>query len=829
MRLLSTRIRGLGPFVDTRLDLAALGDALLVAVVGVNGAGKTTALELATLGAVYRTLPTAGGGGSLVSFARERGALVESDIAIRAGRVVRFRQVVDPVSGGGEASIVDVATGEALLTSTKVTEADAWVRAHLPPLDVVTASLFSAQGSGGVLSMKAADRKRLLLRVHGIERIERLAEAAAKRARDAKAHRVTVQARRDEAERACPAIEAGAVEALDAAWRAACDASGLADASVLGYRAKLDEARARDRAVRAHEEALDAARRDLARTREAVLALDTRIANNSKLLADEARIREALATRETRQAELDAADRAWSDAGAAARTASDRRDRTNATLWDYRTRGREAAKRLERARESMRRHEEALGHREALAAATEALRASEGAHEAALGALAAIQSEQAGRSAARIGGLRDGLEGIAHRGFASPQLLAAETLHRDDAQAAAETGYPERLRAAQASERELRAQVARHRTTRDEAAALTAGIDERAPAELLDAEAHRDDVEGEVREAVQRHEAACDEHEAAQAALRGAETALRAAQAALRDVDATLRAWPGDVAARLEQARARLDELAPQHAAASTALDEAIAREAALEASPPPASHLDLALVDLETAEANAKRASAEHRRLDGELAALRARLADAERARARLVELDGELAAADRELARWSRLAADLGKDGVQAHLVDAVGPALSALVNELLHACVSTRWTVTIATTRTIGTGEAREACELRVLDAESGREGGVETFSGGERVLLGEAISLALTVAACRTAGLEAPVLVRDESGAALDADNARRYVAMLRRAAGMVSASRVLLVSHGRDVVAECDAAVRVRDGAIEVVPVEEAYA
>ena len=75
-------------------------------------------------------------------------------------------------------------------------------------------------------------------------------------------------------------------------------------------------------------------------------------------------------------------------------------------------------------------------------------------------------------------------------------------------------------------------------------------------------------------------------------------------------------------------------------------------------------------------------------------------------------------------------------------------------------------------------------------------------------------------------CRTSGMSAPCLVRDESGAALDAEKARAFVAMLRRAAGMVSASRVLLVTHASSVVAECDAALVVEGGAMRLASIEE---
>jgi exonuclease SbcC len=109
--------------------------------------------------------------------------------------------------------------------------------------------------------------------------------------------------------------------------------------------------------------------------------------------------------------------------------------------------------------------------------------------------------------------------------------------------------------------------------------------------------------------------------------------------------------------------------------------------------------------------------------------------------------------------------------------------------------------------------------EGCEVTVLDTAPphggpGREAPGETFSGGERVIISEALSLALSMLACRRAGLEGITLIRDESGAALDPSNARVYMAMLRRAADIVRADKVVFVSHSPEVVEMADAVIEI---------------
>jgi exonuclease SbcC len=184
-----------------------------------------------------------------------------------------------------------------------------------------------------------------------------------------------------------------------------------------------------------------------------------------------------------------------------------------------------------------------------------------------------------------------------------------------------------------------------------------------------------------------------------------------------------------------------------------------------------------------------------------------------------RISELETQRRAVETELADWNLMAKDLGRDGLQAIEIDAAGPELTALTNELLHECHGPRFTVRVDTQRLSSDGKRMlEGCDVVVFDAQLGEKLG-ETLCGGEKVIVGEALSLALSVIGCRAAGVERPTLVRDESGAALDPENAIAYVAMLRHAAHMIRADRVLLVSHDPVVQGLCDARIELLNGAV----------
>jgi DNA repair exonuclease SbcCD ATPase subunit len=189
----------------------------------------------------------------------------------------------------------------------------------------------------------------------------------------------------------------------------------------------------------------------------------------------------------------------------------------------------------------------------------------------------------------------------------------------------------------------------------------------------------------------------------------------------------------------------------------------------------------------------------------------------------ARVLELEKERDSLADDLADENLLAQSFGRDGLQALEIDAAGPELTATINDLLRSCIGSRWTVSIETTRMSADAKRTlEGCEVSVVDNEKGRITTGETLSGGQKVIISEAISLALTKLACQRSGISRPTLVRDESGAALSPVYAPKYMAMLRRAADLIDVSRIIFVSHDKEVQALADSEIHINtDGTITV--------
>lgn len=787
MRLESIKIHNVGPFRDFAVDFTA-HPGPLVAVVGPNGAGKSTLLELAIPGACYRATPTRG---SLIELATARDSSVESRLV--NGHAWTLRHLLDKVSGKSEAFVLDGA-GVSVLPDSKVRSMDAWAAAHLPAPEVLYACMFAPQGAGGFLAAKPGERKATLLRVLGVERLEALAERAREHERAAKAALATLEARlTDERTRV------GNAAALLEESGAAAERSGRADAALEHARDALARTEAEDRKLVEQSKAVSDRAKERAAIEGRISAatlriedLERRIANNRAVLADAKQIRAAVATVERLRAEIAHADAEAGKAKFSYEQAVERARSTDARLAAL-------ASRIERATEALQGRDAVRLARESLPTLeAESTRLAQEHHEAE-DALERLQGERAVGADERIKSLRAGHA----RNVAEPAgaaAVSAATLSEDDGRTAAAAALPGRVKDAQLAARAAfaRSDAASKKLAAAKAVAARAELLERAAADLEEAKREHATLEEDHRAAAK----AADELDLKETQQREFAQARRAELEVVQKLAA--KAEP------LAHAEARLAELEPQlDAAAIERSDE----EQALARTPElPEVRIAVDVAGARRAVVEAEAAAKEAARA---LAVAEQRLAAATEGAARVAELERDRDAAAAELADWSRLALDLGRDGLQAAEIDAAGPDLTELVNDLLHTCHGPRFTVRVETQRASADGKRLlEGCDVVVLDTVGGREAPGETFSGGERVIIGEALSLALSMLACRRAGLEGVTLVRDESGAALDPANARTYVAMLRRAAELVRADKVLFVSHSPEVVEMADSRIEV---------------
>lgn len=871
MRPLSLRLKGLTRYREPlELDLSTIPPGL-VAIVGGNGEGKTTLMDALGPVPLYRRFSTRPG--ALKDGCGDRDTQVDLSLAYR-GRTYRLLVNVDPQAAGGagkqEAYLFE--DGVPMTQNGRVSDYDEAIAAVFPPREVFLASAFGAQSkAGSFLSLDMKGRKDLFAELLGLGHLQTLAErsAAGRRPLDAIAADLERDAARlleDEASAVHLRAEAGLfanalrealvnegaleqmhLEALTRAQAAAALLDQLAEA--------CRQAEARVSGLERTAAAAWAEASDLTRSitaSESTAAGETEARERAGLLAAAvADQRSAESEWRTAHQRVVTAERSVADLGSSIARARSDIDRASATIAASAT----ARSNIASLRDQIARF---AGVRDRITALDRAIREAEPLvrmrlrdADAEVGAGDIIIRETAIAIAAAeaaeklIGGvpcggkvMRRADERTIPFGSEQEDIDCGTCLFLSSAQAGAAT-LPA-LRAKQDAARTRKAEGEEKRQlARDENELLDKQRSELAQAQResvelarLEADLARNEAlatganaaETARAEATRRADAlaadlAACETEAAAARSAEADTITRGATLAARARELT----GADVRLReLEAALARLPLLRDQKAAAEQRAFMAERERDQVVVPPPPEAQRSVS-------EAAAEEVNEAAERLAVARAASRSAGDAAQHAKGRLAQL-GDLSARSAALATrrdgvarrrsgFVLLEAALGRNGIQALEIDAAGPEVSTLCNELLEACFGSRFTLSLRTIQEAEKGRVqKEVFDLAIHDGLRG--GGPRThdwLSGGEQVLVNEALRLALSIFNARRHGAMFETLFRDEADTGLSENLRPLFPLMLRKAMELGGFRNLYFITHAREAWEQADTIIRVEDG------------
>lgn len=192
-----------------------------------------------------------------------------------------------------------------------------------------------------------------------------------------------------------------------------------------------------------------------------------------------------------------------------------------------------------------------------------------------------------------------------------------------------------------------------------------------------------------------------------------------------------------------------------------------------------------------------------------------------AKETQAQMAELNTEITSKRTRLSDLIILKDALGPKGIKALKIDAAGPEISELLNALLMECYGAKFSIAIKTLRELQNKELREAMEFSIIDNTTGMDANVELKSGGEQQIIREIISLSLCIYQKRRTGISSQTLIRDEACSALSEENSVKYIQMLDRALTLGGFNQVLFVSHKSCSQALADAVIEVKNGKVTI--------
>lgn len=184
------------------------------------------------------------------------------------------------------------------------------------------------------------------------------------------------------------------------------------------------------------------------------------------------------------------------------------------------------------------------------------------------------------------------------------------------------------------------------------------------------------------------------------------------------------------------------------------------------------------------------------------------------------LEELLPVLGQLDQDRKSWNLLSRAFSKTGIQSLEIDAAGPTVSEIVNDLLFSCFGPRFSVRLVT-QVLKDDKSgyKDDFDIYVTDSTTEREGSIDDLSGGEKVIVCEAVSLAIALFNRQRADVGWASIFRDEASSAVDDRRAPLYIKMLRRAREQGHFERLFFIAHQQRVTEGADSRVLVADGKI----------
>jgi exonuclease SbcC len=762
VRLSKLSLRGITRFDQpVEVDFAALGEGL-VAIAGANGEGKTTILE-APFAALFLEYPTRPG--SLYGVAHGRDAKI--DVEVEDGQPYRCLVAIDAIGQKTEAYLYQ--GGEVFgqsgkpLTNGKVREYSAEVERRFGSARLMLSAALSCQTKrGSFLDLSKAERKDLLAEILDTAGLQQLSEAARAKVKASELQLERLRGQLAEAEAELGRLAVGPTEDLQVE-------RARLEAEITTTNADLETARGR----------------------------------HAELQTQHALALEAEKQRAGKQRELSAID-----------------EQSDAALAKLKAMPAEQARARDRAQAGI------------LEAERQAERLSE--YEAAATALLPAKQRRTDiQEAIRVhtGTLREARETLLAK---TRDTGKAATIRTRLAAAQRQAGLLEEVPCTSAPAWRPPENHPDRSATLDLAGNCPLLADARGAKEAIGA------LENELAD-VEALEAALPEYQQAvdraQAAVDAAEITLSKVQVELEDLEALAGNLATAQAAvrRAAETRQQLEETLAGLAAREQEYREQVKALAtkrttlALEFEGMKAADTASLKAEIEVVARQVQELRATVERFQVNLQGLVRAIAQAEAEAQRRVELEQRVEenreAAEKlasDLGEWGILERAFGRDGIQALEIDAAGPELSALTNDLLRSSFTDRFEVEFVTQALKADGKGmREIFDLKIIDHDRGREGSVDSLSGGEKVVISEAVSLALAVYVGKHSGRRYETLFRDETAGALDPDNAHRYISMLRRARELAGAWQVVYICQQPELWSQADTVLWLENGHIEV--------
>jgi exonuclease SbcC len=168
----------------------------------------------------------------------------------------------------------------------------------------------------------------------------------------------------------------------------------------------------------------------------------------------------------------------------------------------------------------------------------------------------------------------------------------------------------------------------------------------------------------------------------------------------------------------------------------------------------------------------------------------------------AECADITAQTAPLSKDAVRWQTLSRAFGRDGVPAMIIDCAVPELESIANDILGQMTRGKNSLFFNTQRDKKNGQGIiETLDIMISDWECPQGRPYETFSGGEQLRIDFALRFALAELLARRAGSRVEWLTIDEGLGSQDREHRELVLEAIRNVAGRFK--KVILITHIED--------------------------
>ncbi len=193
---------------------------------------------------------------------------------------------------------------------------------------------------------------------------------------------------------------------------------------------------------------------------------------------------------------------------------------------------------------------------------------------------------------------------------------------------------------------------------------------------------------------------------------------------------------------------------------------------------------------------------------VNGQHARLKESLHNAMTAADKLVIVRNKLAAMQEQRDLWAVIERGFSNDGIISLEIDEAGPEISRIATDLLSSSFGSQYSVRINTQGMKADGKMAESFDISVISNDSGESASLSDKSGGQKTWIEDAVTKSIALFNVDRAGKRFHTLFTDERDGALDQQSKREFFILKKKALAQGGFANEFFISHSSQ---SCDMA------------------